>query len=124
MVETNRFVFYGSLRKGMANHKTYAEALQYVETRRLPGFELFALDDYPYAVKTEISTESVVAEVFIITDQSVKESIHQLELDAGFIFELIEIDSNKVGIYLFKKAGNNIKVNSGDWVEFFGAERD
>lgn len=124
MTGTNLFAFYGSLRRGMENYKAYQSDLKYLKTRRIAGFELYALEEYPYAVKTDVPSHMLVVEVFEIEDPRVAEAIHQMELEAGYIFEIIEIDGEKVGIYLFDHIDNNSKVESGDWVEFFGAQTE
>jgi gamma-glutamylcyclotransferase (GGCT)/AIG2-like uncharacterized protein YtfP len=123
MTGTNLFAFYGSLRKGMENFKAYQSDLKYLKTRRIAGFELYALEEYPYAVKTDVFSQMLVVEVFEIEDQRVAETIHQMELEAGYIFELIEVDGEKVGIYLFEQSEGDSKVESGDWVEFFGSNK-
>ncbi len=120
MIGTNYFAFYGSLRQGMANYLRYQSSLEFITKETIKGFALYALKDYPYAVKTNNINDELVIEVFKIEDEITRQNIHQLELDAGYIFELIDIAGMKVCIYLFKEPGNNHFVKSGDWVEFFG----
>ena len=124
MTGTNLFAFYGSLRRGLENFNTYKTDLKYLKTKRIEGFELYALEEYPYAVKTGVPSHMLVVEVFEIEDPRVAEAIYEMELDAGYIFEIIEIDGEKVGIYLFDHFEDNSKVESGDWVEFFGAQTE
>jgi len=104
----------------MTNYESYKRSLQYIETRQVNGFRLYALEDYPYAVKSTEATDSIVVEIFKIVSESAKQNIHELELSAGYIFETIEVENRSVGIYLFERAGNNMRVNDGDWVKFFG----
>jgi len=106
----------------MANFNAYKADLKYLKTSRIYGYELYALEEYPYAVKSLTSLNSIVIEIFEIQNESVAKNIYQMELDAGYIFELIEVDREKVGIYLFEQPGNNPRVQSGDWVEFFGVK--
>lgn len=122
MIETELFAFYGSLRKGMSNHAIYANHLQYVESIRITGFTLYALEAYPYAVRSGNNEDSIVIEIFRIIDPTTRKDIYLLELDAGYIFKVIEVHHKKIGIYLFEAPTNNIKVESGDWVEFFGLQ--
>ncbi|HRK53314.1 MAG TPA: gamma-glutamylcyclotransferase [Cyclobacteriaceae bacterium] len=124
MAGTNLFAFYGSLRRGMVNFYNYQADLKYLKTRRIFGYELFALETYPYAVKSINESNSIVVEIFLIENTRAAEAIHKMEIDAGYIFELIEVDGEKVGIYLFEHSGGNSKVESGDWVEFFGTNRE
>ncbi|MFZ1806017.1 MAG: gamma-glutamylcyclotransferase [Cyclobacteriaceae bacterium] len=120
MTGTDLFAFYGSLRRGMANFNVYQSDLKYLKTKRIFGYELYALDEYPYAVKSLNGVNSLVVEIFQIENANVVEKIHQMELDAGYIFEIIEVDGENVGIYLFEQQGNNSRVENGDWAEFFG----
>jgi gamma-glutamylcyclotransferase (GGCT)/AIG2-like uncharacterized protein YtfP len=120
MVKTDFFAFYGSLRRGMANYKIYQESLAYVETIRISGFKMYALEEYPYAVRSNEGTDSIVIEVFEITNTDTKSAIHELEISVGYVFDIIEINGRQVCIYLFENPGNDLAVNNGDWVEFFG----
>lgn len=120
MIGTNYFAFYGSLRQGMANYLTYKSSLEFITKKTITGFALYALPDYPYAVKTNNEKDELVIEVFRIKDEITIQNIHKLELDAGYNFDLIDVVGMKVCIYLFEEPGNNQKVKSGDWVEFFG----
>lgn len=102
----------------------YQKSLEYVSHVWLRGFKLYSLGDYPYAVKTPDQTSAILVEVFKIQDPAIRSSIHQLELNAGYFLEYITLSEGLVGIYLFSEAGNNPKVKSGDWVEFFGSQHD
>lgn len=104
----------------MSNHAIYADHLQYIETKRIAGFALYSLEAYPYAIRSGNNADTIVIEIFKITDPATRRDIHLLELDAGYVFEVIEVHNKKIGIYLFEMPANNIKVESGDWVEFFG----
>jgi len=120
MIKTDFFAFYGSLRVGMANYELYKSSLEYISRHTIKGYALYALEDYPYAVKTNSPDDEIVVELFRVTEQQVKRSIHDLELGAGYIFELIPLGGHVACLYLFEHAGNNHRVKSGDWVEFYG----
>lgn len=120
MEETDLFAFYGSLRRGMSNYWAYKDKLEFVSTQRIVGYELYTLGDYPYAVYTEDPKAVLVTEIFSVKNQQTKQSIHEMEIDAGYTFDLIDVEGNRVGIYLFDKAGGDPKVDSGDWVQFYG----
>ncbi|MCB0491402.1 MAG: gamma-glutamylcyclotransferase [Cyclobacteriaceae bacterium] len=124
MTGTNLFAFYGSLRRGMENYAIYQTDLKYIKTRRILGYELFALEEYPYVIKSADASNSVVVEIFQIENAHTAQNIHKMELDAGYIFEWVDVDDEKVGIYLFEQSGGNSKVESGDWVEFFGGKKE
>ncbi len=106
----------------MHNYEHYKTQLEYIETTRISGYALFALEDYPYVVRSNKETDLLVIEIFKIEDQNTREHIHRLELEAGYVFEWIDVEGKKVGIYLFERPTNNSRVESGDWVEFFGVK--
>lgn len=114
------YAFYGSLRSGMANYAIYRSSLQHIKTVRLPGFKLYALTHYPYAVKSARVADSIVAEIFRVTNKQAERSIHALELQAGYFYDEVVVDDLPVGIYLYPSAGNHPVVEGGDWVHFFG----
>lgn len=122
MEETELFAFYGSLRRGMDNYNKYKSVLEFITCTRIPGFTLYSLSAYPYAVKSEDRLETIVIEIFRIKGKEGRDKIHQLEVGAGYILEFIEVNDQSVGIYLFERAGNNPKVKSGDWVSFYGKQ--
>lgn len=121
-VYCDRFAFYGSLRRGMENYRRYQDNLRYLGTQRIQGFSLFALKDYPYAIRVSDPESEIVIEVFQIPDAGIREEIHQLELEAGYTLEIIQLLGINTGIYLYEKCVNNLRVEGGDWVKFFGKE--
>ncbi|MBL0739609.1 gamma-glutamylcyclotransferase [Chryseolinea lacunae] len=119
MTETDLFAFYGSLRRGMENYNVYAEHLQYIRTAVVKGYALYSLIDYPYAVKTDNPNDLLVVELFAIADLQTKQIIHEMELDAGYIFSTLTLTEGKIGIYTFATAGEgDAHVPGGDWVVY------
>ena len=117
MNEDRLYAFYGSLRLGMENYNRFKDGLEFLRKEELRGFKLFSLTDYPYAIATENRGDCMVVELFKITNSKTEELIHQVEMDAGYIFANIEIAKQKFGIYLFTEAReNDVCVESGDWV--------
>jgi gamma-glutamylcyclotransferase (GGCT)/AIG2-like uncharacterized protein YtfP len=114
------YAFYGSLRRRMMYYEVYKDGLEYQFSSQLEGFKLYALKEYPFAVKTNQPTDSIVVEVFRITDPKTEKSIHELELGVGYYYDEVRINSVKAGIYLFRESENYPEVKSGDWVKFFG----
>jgi gamma-glutamylcyclotransferase (GGCT)/AIG2-like uncharacterized protein YtfP len=114
------YAFYGSLRRGMMYHEVYKGGMEYKFSAQLEGFKLYALKEYPFAVKTNQAMDSIVVEVFKITNPETEKSIHELEMGVGYYYDEIKLNSTTAGIYLFKQPGNYPEVNGGDWVKFFG----
>jgi len=113
------YAFYGSLRKGMDNHAHYAKDLHYARTVVLKGYAMYSLTDYPYAVKTDDPRDTIVAELYAIVDPQTEQNIHDMEIDAGYIFSEEEMTEGKFGIYIFAAPGDHDKrVPGGDWVAY------
>lgn len=123
MAPDNLFAFYGSLRKGMENYEIYRNRLQYLYSARIKGFKLFSRGPYPHAVKTG-GHSSIVVEIFRIDDPVTRNSIDQLELEAGYYVDYVLIGEVNVKIYLFEPGGNYQEVEGGDWVTFFRERPD
>ena len=115
------YAFYGSLRRGMSNYQDFESSLEFLFQEIISGYQLYALEKYPYAIKTDSASDLIVVEVFKIINPAVEKRIHALELRVGYYYDEIKIRNGNVGIYLFKKAGTETLVKSGDWVQFFGS---
>jgi gamma-glutamylcyclotransferase (GGCT)/AIG2-like uncharacterized protein YtfP len=110
------YAFYGTLRTGHDNHALYADDLTYLETVRLPGFVMYSLGEYPYAVRTGNAGDFIVAELFRIDNPATERIIYEMELEAGYILSEVDLASNKFGIYLFEMVGvYDNPVIPGDW---------
>ena len=116
-----RYVFYGSLRRGMANYKIYEPSLEFIKTVKLPGFRLYSLPNYPFAVRSADQRDVIIAELFKITNKEAEQRIHALELRVGYYYDEVIVDGESAGIYLYESAGNHPLVEHGDWVHFFGS---
>lgn len=119
MNKNRLYAFYGSLRKGMENYFHFKDGLEFLGRAELPGYKLFSLTDYPYAIATKNQKDCIVVELFKITNSKTEELIHQVEMDAGYIFTNVEIAKQKFGIYLFSEASSNdVWVECGDWIAY------
>lgn len=103
----------------MENFNVYKAHMKFLGMHELHGFKMFLVDDYPYIVRSKSFSDKVVAELFRITDSTTEQTIHQLEIDAGYIFNEIDIAEQKFGIYLFDKPDPAHRpISSGDWALF------
>jgi len=118
MNKDSLYAFYGSLRRGMNNHERYKEALDYLFSARLKGFKLYSRGQYP-CVSRSSNNNSVVMEVFRVTDRDFETRIHELEMSEGYVYEETIVGEKKVGIYVFENVENFQEVIDGDWVTFF-----
>jgi gamma-glutamylcyclotransferase (GGCT)/AIG2-like uncharacterized protein YtfP len=115
------YAFYGSLRCGMSNHHRFERGLSLLFTEKVPGYALFAMRYYPYAVKTDNPDDAIIVEVYKIADAETEKAIHELELSVGYFYDEVMIRDHRTGIYLFEKSGPEPLVKGGDWVKFFGS---
>lgn len=112
------YIFYGTLRLGMENHAFYAEGMQYIDTIILNGYKLASLGDYPYAVDTGDPSNKIKVELFRLDDRQAK-AIYEMELEAGYYYEEIQLNQKKYGIFLFPQVNPNDEViSSGDWAKY------
>ena len=115
------YAFYGSLRRGMINYLEFETALQFLYQDILSGYQMYAMENFPYAVKTDNPSDLITVEVFRIINPDVERSIHRLEMTEGYYYDEVKIRDTNTGIYLFRSPGSDPLVKSGDWVNFFGA---
>jgi len=124
MNRNSQYAFYGSLMVGMDNYLLYQEHLRFLGKVELEGFKMFALTHYPYVLRTEESGRKIVAELFQITNPKTEQSIHEMELEVGYIFSEVTIADNKFGIYLLKShVVGSPEISTGDWRAFRKLER-
>ncbi len=121
MSPDHTYAFYGSLRRGMSNYRHFENGLEFLREVVLEGYQLYAMDEYPYAVRTDKLTDILTVEIFRITDPSIERAIHILEMSVGYYYDEIALHGKRVGIYLYEKGGSETLVKGGDWVQFFGS---
>ncbi len=119
MQTPQQYVFYGSLRRGMDLYHRFQEKLEYKYSQWLKGYELYSLGAYPFALKSTDSNAVILVEVFEIKDEKTASEIHAIEMEAGYVFDVIELNGVAAGIYCYEKCTNEPKVESGDWVDFY-----
>lgn len=78
------------------------------------------MGEYPCAVKSYDLTHKILVEVTGISNEESEKKIHDIEIEAGYYVEKIKIGDDLISIYLFEKPTNNLRIESGDWVSFFG----
>jgi gamma-glutamylcyclotransferase (GGCT)/AIG2-like uncharacterized protein YtfP len=112
--------FYGSLRKGEYNaDRVASDGYKYIKTVTITGFKLFALGGYPAVSRSDNMEDTIVVDLFRITDVKRAAGIYNMELGASYFLEKEQIGDEEYTIYTFTKGwGNNRPVPSGDWVKF------
>jgi len=114
------YAFYGSLRRGMRLHKQFKNNLHYLHSAWLKGYELYSLGNYPYAIKSSDPAHKILVEVMLISDAETEKNICDIEIEAGYYAEKIQVGDEQLAIFLLENAANNLRIKSGDWVTFFG----
>lgn len=115
----NQYAFYGSLRKGLENFALYQQDLRYLRTVKINGFKMYSLGDYPYIVRSSNDADVIIADLFQIVKVETEQNIHNMELEAGYIFSEVDIGAIKFGIYLFDQpALGTLMESPADWRVF------
>jgi gamma-glutamylcyclotransferase (GGCT)/AIG2-like uncharacterized protein YtfP len=128
MNKNSRYAFYGSLRRGMYNYLYFEKHLSYLYSEKIFGFQLYALEKYPAAIKTNDSTHAIKVEVMHVTHPGVESQIHALEVGVGYYYDEVMIRGEMIGIYLFSEQERGVLKSSrplvaeGDWVHFLGKQ--
>ena len=116
MNRNSQYAFYGSLMMGMENHIPYEKHLKFLGKVHLTGFKMFSLRQYPYVVRSNDSNHRIVAELYKVSDRKTEQSIHEMELEEGYIFSEVEVADDKFGIYIFDtRVAESAEVIDGDW---------
>ncbi|HEY4656541.1 MAG TPA: gamma-glutamylcyclotransferase [Cyclobacteriaceae bacterium] len=117
MNKNGRYAFYGTLRHGIEYHSIYTKGMDFLQSVLLRGYRLYSLGDYPYAVRSD--SGCIVADLYKVNDPEISLSIHLMELEAGYYYDEIIIDSLSFGIYLFESPSpGDEEIRSGDWVRY------
>ncbi|MFM7429766.1 MAG: gamma-glutamylcyclotransferase [Flammeovirgaceae bacterium] len=119
MNQSNLFAFYGSLRRGMENYEPLKENLHYQFSTWLTGYQLYSLGPYPFAIRTDSPTDKILVEVFEVNSLQTEQTIHQIEMEAGYFLDSVSIDGQAVKIYLYENKADYPFVFGGDWIKFF-----
>lgn len=101
-------------------HKQFKNHLHYSHSAWLKRYALFSLGNYPFAIKSSDSAHKILVEVMWISDAETEKSIRDIEMEAGYYAETIQIGDDHVTLFLFEDTANNLRIDSGDWVVFFG----
>ena len=121
---TDRFAFYGSLRRGCYNHYRMFGGLKdgacYVDTIRVPGFKMIDLGQYPAVFRADKG--EITIELYRIPDQYIRRRIDGMELGAGYKQTVIEHDGCQYLLYIITPPSlferRYPEVPSGDWVSY------
>ena len=124
MNRNSQYAFYGSLMMGMENYVLYGKHLKFLRTVQLEGFRMFTLKQYPYVIRSNDFNHRIAAELYKVIDPKTEQSIHEMELEEGYIFSEVDIAGDKFGIYLFDNhVVDSAEVINGDWRSYRKLQR-
>lgn len=104
----------------MDNHAPFVNTLKYIKSVELRGYQMFSHGDYPYAVRSA-GDDTIIAELFEITDPKTEEMICRMEFDADYILSTVQFDNTIFGIFLFENTvPGHERVVHGDWCKYRG----
>jgi gamma-glutamylcyclotransferase (GGCT)/AIG2-like uncharacterized protein YtfP len=121
MNKNKLYAFYGSLRKGMYNHKYFESGLEYLGTKEIKGYDLYSLGAFPCIVKSPVPDTVLTVDLFRAKNDATENRIHSMEKGAGYDYEEVEIDGQNFGIYVYDnrhKPPIERLVPGGDWVKY------
>jgi len=120
---------YGTLRKGESNHKVLGDS-EFVKEVRIIGFKMYGKATFPAVIKGE-EEDSIVIEIYRITNPEILETIDMLEgfdrknpssPDNLYTIQSISIDSinESIEIYTFDHLPEMVhslgaQLKHGDW---------
>jgi gamma-glutamylcyclotransferase (GGCT)/AIG2-like uncharacterized protein YtfP len=106
----------------MYNQEAFANGMEYVETKKLEGFDMYSLGAYPYVVENDKGTIKV--DLFQVDDVT-KQRIDAMEFGAGYSAKEVVIDGKPGTIYYFNNTiPDTKKVEDGDWVTYKTHDHD
>lgn len=120
MVNKNKILTYGSLRKGEYNYDRFKEyfkdGLQYESTITIKGFDLFDLGSYPGIKVSENPEKELVVDI-MNCDLNCFNDINGMERGAGYSSHIININNREHIIYIYEGTASKL-VESGDWSKY------
>lgn len=119
--KSNNFAFYGTLRKGQGNHRwsvAQDSGAKFDGTVTVPGYRMHSYGGYPFVVPSQ--DDSIVVELYQLTDDSIMDSIHRMEIGAGYHVEEITVEGITYQLYVQNHDNTNYweTVPDGDWVSY------
>lgn len=111
---------YGSLRRGMHNHRVMGES-EFLAEATLTGFSMFQVSSFPAIVE---GNGSVKGELYLVDDATLARLDRLEGHPRMYRREMVTVQSGdvlaQVWAYVWQQSVDRLTpVSSGDWVEFF-----
>lgn len=112
--------FYGTLRQGFDLHRSFQNHLKFISQTDIPGYRLYDLGAYPYALYTGIERQTIKVELYEVLSEKAFLSIEAIETEAGYKRSSISIAGESFEIYLFDKIIlGSTEISGGDWTQYY-----
>lgn len=117
-----KYAVYGTLRLNQGNYYSILhnmKGVEYVETKRLEGYDMYSIGGFPGAVRGK---GSIVVDIFEVDNPLVEKRLDSLEgYDPtkgaeGSWYDKQQTEDGE-WIYIWQKKRNNGLIESGDWVK-------
>ena len=111
---------YGSLRKGLHNHRLISRC-EPVQEIRIPNLELFSLGSFPCVLPSKAPCKGVVCEVYRVHTQEQLNALDGLEGHPDWYRRTVySTPLGDVQVYVMQdeEYRDNPQVKSGDWYEY------
>lgn len=111
---------YGSLRKGLHNHRLLEQA-DLVGTARISGFKMYSMGGFPFITHEDATEQDTIQiEVYAVTPREMR-SLDQLEGYPSFYNrELVDTPYGKAWIYFIDNERDGYSpVIDGDWFKYY-----
>lgn len=117
MIQEVLVAVYGSLRRGMGNHRVLERNdAQLLSTERITGFEMFSLGAYPFIRSGE---GEITVEVYAVPITGMRD-LDALEGYPSFYDrKLVQTTKGQAWIYFIDDRDGRVPVPDGDWVAFY-----
>ena len=119
MIQEVLVAVYGSLRRGMGNHRLLV-GFPLLSTERVKGWDMYSYGAFPYITPSEDG--EITIEVYAVPIDELLGSLDSLEGYPSFYDrKKIQTSKGEAWIYFIDQGSNSAPVESCDWVSFKGA---
>lgn len=128
MKSTDLFAVYGSLRKGMGNHRVIGQHMpELLSTEELHGWKMYSMGGFPAICESnDAENDTVIIEVYKVDEAQHELAASSLDMLEGYpsFYNRVLVDTSvgEAWVYFRKEeelSGLNL-VESGDWVDYYG----
>lgn len=123
---SNLVAVYGSLRKGLHNHKALGSS-EFIGEGVVKGFGMYSLGMYP-ALSREGKKTPVVVELYEVGTMTMTRLDNLEGFPSYYTRKMCPVQVNgetiPAWVYYMDRALEEEFVEGGDWVEFFGSASD